>query len=254
MTGLIVFKDRDRWHKIDETGFNKTGYVTRNGVVIYPSRRRIAKTSLQMVERRHHCLFSIAAHPHADQIELFFSSNVINYYLYSTAMEQIRQTESRFWDYPIKVPILSPAIPTEYESRWGHLTATLQKGDLIFTLDSTSMASKLITYLDQGAWSHVGLYAGEGRIVEAITSGVVERSIEAYHHPRYRLGAYRVDSAKPKQIETMIFFQRTQIGKPYGWTQLLRLGAQLVFGVFPREVLTPNELIPAFECRLVEIV
>jgi hypothetical protein len=249
-----MFKDCDRWNKPDETGFNKTGYVTRNGVVIYPKRRQIAKTSLQKVERRQHRLFSIAGHPRADQIEIFFSNNVINFYLYHSAMAQIRQSESQFWDHPIKVPILLPTVPTEYESRWARLSTILRKGDHIFTLDTNSVASKLIAYLDQGTWSHVGCYVGEGRIVEAITSGVVERSIEAYHRPRYRLGVYRVDSAKPEQIEAMVSFQRTQIGKRYGWTQLFRLGAQLVFGVFPREVLTPNELIPAFGHRLIEIV
>ena len=42
MIAVVMFKDFDPWHKTDGTGYNKTGYVTETGLVIYPRSSRIA--------------------------------------------------------------------------------------------------------------------------------------------------------------------------------------------------------------------
>jgi cell wall-associated NlpC family hydrolase len=189
MTAVVVFKESgDPWHSVDASGFNKTGYVTNCGVVIYPRRSRIAHTSVKAVTRRHHRLIDLSTHPRAAEIETFFTNNVINNTLYVEAMRQIGDPNSSFWNNPIKIPILSPISLEEHEARWSRILGVLQKGDAIFTLDTKSIISRLITYLDQGTWSHVGTYAGNGKITEAITSGVVERDIEEYHDSRYRIG------------------------------------------------------------------
>ena len=107
------------------------------------------------------------------------------------------------------------------------------EGDAIVTFDTKSIVSRIITHLDQGTWSHVGQYVGNGKIVEAITPGVVERSIEDYHHYRYRLGVYRVPGASAEQIDSMIARLRSRIGDRYSYRKVLLLGIRLSLGIWP---------------------
>jgi cell wall-associated NlpC family hydrolase len=264
MTAVVVFKrKRDPWHPTDASGFSKTGYVTNSGIVIYPRRSRIARTSIEAVTRRHHRLIDISNHPRAAQIEALFTNNVINNTLYVEAMQQIGNPNSPFWNNPIKIPILSPIAPEERETRWRKFVAALQKGDAIFTFDTKSIVSRIITHLDQGTWSHVGTYVGDGRVVEAITLGVVERSIEAYHDTRYRLGIYRLPGASPQQIDSMIALCRSTIGDRYSYRKVLLLGIRLTLGIWPSlnpqssllaRHATANRLITIAGYDLVEIV
>jgi hypothetical protein len=155
------------------------------------------------------------------------------------------------------LPILTPITPSEHETRWNTLLRTLQRGDFVFTLDTRSIASRLIAYLDQGTWSHVGTYTGEGRIIEAITSGVTERSIEAYHHHRYRLGVYRLPGSA-EQFDKMIEWSRSQLGKPYALRKALRLGIRMILGMRSDPIETrqvgPNRAIAIQPLRLVEFI
>jgi hypothetical protein len=257
MTTTVLFREFDPWHPTDMTGFNKTGYVTESGVVIYPRRSRIARKSVDAIMKLPHRLLRMPHHPRAEQIEKFFTNNIINTTMYVMAIERIGQPASPFWDNPIKLPILNPITPAEHEKRWSLLLNLLQRGDAIFTVDTKSITSRVITYLDQGVWSHVGTYTGEGRICEAITSGVTERSIEAYHHPRYRLGIYRLDGSE-EQIDQMIEALRSQIGKPYAFKKVLRLGIRMALGIWPnpneRYQITGNRWIPIAGLRLIEII
>jgi cell wall-associated NlpC family hydrolase len=264
MTKVVVFKGRgDPWHPTDATGFSKTGYVTNSGIVIYPRRSRIARTSIEAVTRSHHRLIDISKHPRAAQIEALFTNNVINNTLYVAAIQQIGNPNSPFWNNPIKIPILSPISPEEHETRWIRFVGALQKGDGIFTFDTKSIVSRIITHLDQGAWSHVGTYVGNGRIVEAITLGVVERSIEAYHDTRYRLNIYRFPGASPQQIDSMIASCHSTVGDRYSYRKVLLLGIRLALGIWPSQKpgaslltrhATPNRIITAAGYDLIEIV
>jgi hypothetical protein len=264
MTKVIFFKEwGDPWHKTDASGFNKTGYVTKDGIVIYPRRSRIARTTIKVISKRPHRLADLSSHPRATQIEAFFTNNVINTALYVTAMQQMGDPHSRFWDNPVKIPVLSPISPEEHEIRWRKFVGALQRGDGIFTFDTKSTVSRLITHLDQGAWSHCGTYVGDGKIVEAITSGVVERSIEAYHHYRYRLGVYRFPGASPEQINSLIALLRSNIGDGYSYRKVLILGLRLALGIWPSlnpesslvaRHATPNRVIPIMGYDLIEIV
>jgi hypothetical protein len=264
MTKVVVFKERgDPWHRTDASGFNKTGYVTENGIVIYPRRSRIARTTMEAVSKRPHRLVDLSTHPRATQIEVFFSNNVINTALYVKAMEQMGDPHSPFWDNPVKIPVLSPISPEEHEIRWRKFVGALQRGDGIFTFDTKSIVSRLITHLDQGAWSHSGTYVGDGKIVEAITSGVVERSIGAYHHHRYRLGVYRFPDASSEQINSLIALLRSNIGDGYSYRKVLILGLRLALGIWPSlnpesslvaRHATPNRVIPIMGYDLIEIV
>jgi hypothetical protein len=258
MTRLILFRGGfDPWHRPDETGLNKTGYVTATEMVIHPRRSRIARTPLRKIVKSPHQFIEMPNHPHSARIEEFFTSNVINNTLYVRALLEISNVNSTFWNNPIKVPILTPITPEVHEARWDRMVELLQKGDGIFTLDTRSLSSRVIAYLDQGTWSHIASYSGNGQICEAITPGVVERSIEAYRDSRYRLGAYRLPGASPEQIDSMVAAARSQVGKRYNFRGVFRLGMRLALGVWPanrRRDTTPNMLIPMVGYELVALI
>ncbi|HVH77693.1 MAG TPA: hypothetical protein VM755_22485 [Stellaceae bacterium] len=254
----ILFKGRfDPWHRSDKTGFSKTGYVTKTGVVIHPRRSWIARTPLAKIMRRSHHLIEIPSHPRAAQIETFFTQNAINNSLYVAGITAIGDATSHFWNHPIKIPLLTPISSEEHEGRWVRMLGVLQKGDAIFTLDTRSIISRIITYFDQGTWSHVATYSGDGQILEAIGSGVVERSIEAYHDPRYRLGVYRIPSATPEKIGSYVALMRSRVGDRYSYRKVLLVGIRLILGIWPTGAArhtTPNMLITRAGYDLIEIV
>ena len=256
MPRVIHLRQFDPWHTVDWTGFNKVGYVTENDVVIYPRRSRIVREPLAAVRKYKHRILTLN-HPRAKEVEFFFTSNLINTRMFVSALRFMGQPEAPFWDHPIKLPILSPITPSEHETKWNILLGTLQRGDAIFTFDTKSVGSRLIAYLDQGTWSHVGICSGNGCVLEAITSGVTERSIEAYHHPRYRLGIYRL-SGSPAQIDKMIEFARSQVGKSYAFKKALKLGVRMILGIWPtpgeRSHVSPNMAIPTVGYRLVAVI
>jgi hypothetical protein len=137
------------------------------------------------------------------------------------------------------------------------MKSVLQRGDGIFVIDAESLASRIIAYLDQGTWSHVGTYGGNGQIVESITSGVVERSMEAYHHCRYRLGAYRLPGVTAEQIDTLISFARTQLGGGYNYRGAITLGLRLALGIWPTAGAahtTPNMVLGMAGYELLDLV
>jgi hypothetical protein len=257
MTRIVLFRGAfDPWHMPDETGLSKTGYVTAAGMVIHPRRSRIARTPLTKILKRPHRLINVP-HPYSAQIEEFFMSNVINNKLYVKALVEMGNVNSTFWNNPIKVPMLTPVTAEEHEARWNRMLGLLQKGDAILTFDAKSLSSRVIAYLDQGTWSHIGMYSGNGQICEAITLGVVERSMENYRDSRYRLGVYRLPGASSEQIDGTIAAFRSQVGKRYNFRGVFRLGMRLAFGIWPnprRADMTPNLLIPVFGYELVTLV
>ncbi len=62
VTGCIQgvnFRDFDRiWHRVDETGFNKVGYITRHNMVVHPQLNRgLKETPLKQVVRYPHAFW-----------------------------------------------------------------------------------------------------------------------------------------------------------------------------------------------------
>jgi hypothetical protein len=85
---------------------------------------------------------------------------------------------------------------------------------------------------------------------------VTERSIEAYHDPRYRIGIYRLQGSTD-QIEKRIKAGRAQVGKPYAFRKVLWVGVRMLVGVWrvkSRREVTPNALIFTFNPQLIAVV
>jgi Permuted papain-like amidase enzyme, YaeF/YiiX, C92 family len=258
MAAVVIFKGRyDPWHPTDATGYTKVGYLTNDGTLVYPRRSRIARVPFGTIRRKPHRRIDISRHPRADQIEALFTESVINNALYVRALQLIADPTSPFWDNPIKLPILTPISPEERERKWLQMLPLLQRGDLIYTFDNKSVMSRIIRYLDQGTWSHVACYVGDGQIIEAITSGVVERGLSAYRDTRYRLGVYRFPQATADNINHMIAFQRSTVGDRYSYRKAFIAGARLLIGLWPRPIprhTTPNVGAARLPSNLIHLV
>jgi uncharacterized protein YycO len=84
------------------------------------------------------------------------------------------------------------------------------------------------------------MYSGQGTVVEATTSGVVERPIEVYKNPQIRLGLYRYRSVEPEQAVARM---RAKIGAGYNYWGALRAGVGKYFNLWERGAGTPNDLV-----------
>lgn len=250
MPRIIFFREFDPWHTGGRvTGFNKTGYVTEDDIVIYPRRSRIARKPAPAITKKGHTILPLTYFPRADRVEKFFTQNVINITMYAMGMRMLAEPSSPFWDNPIKLPVLQTITPDEFEAQWRVMLSVIRIGDYVFTLDTKSRLSQLIVYLDQGTWGHVGCYTGNGNVAEAITAGVVERPIDAYHNSRFRLGIYRLDRSQD-DIDARSEFLRSQLGKPYAFKKVLALGARMLVGL-PHGKVTPNMMPAILRLRLV---
>lgn len=256
---MVIFRDFDRvWYRLDDTGFNKIGYVTQHGTVVHPRwNRGLTQSTLDSILRRpHKKLIVIGTESRAKNIEMFFTDNVPSIELFEGGIIALKDGLLWYFDNPIRLPKLEDITDGIFEERWKTLRAMLQLGDIIFTIDAKSIVSKLIARFDHGSWSHVGAYSGQGKITEAIPIGVVERSIEAYHNPRYRLGVYRrLDIDQAQQVK-FISTMKSQLGARYNCRYVIYLAIHKLLGIRPHGEGShgPNGLARSERLTLVHLV
>jgi hypothetical protein len=177
-----------------------------------------------------------------ENVEAYFTQNQPHVGLFYRGIAAFKAGDLSLFDQPIRLPILRSLQPGEFERKWHEFAAALRPGDGIMTFDTESILSRFIAAIDHGTWSHTCTYVGDGRICEAIGSGVTERSLGCYRTPRYRIGVYRPNITK-EQAETMIALLRSQVGKPYAYGKVVRLGIKKL--IAPRSTIaTPRDMSP----------
>ena len=256
---FCCFLDSDRLHPKDSTGFNKVGYITSSGMVIFPFRRRFVSKPLQEFKGIPLELNIMAiSDERMQQVDLFFRGNVLNPTLMGRAFNAICRGALDFFDDPIKLPMLNPITHAERLQRWEKALSVIEIGDLVQIVDQRSMVSRFIAKIDRGCWSHTAGYVGEGQITEAITSGVTERPIEVYNKDSIRLGVYRMDGIDAEHANIFVAHARSRLGNPYGWLQAFRTGVEKVFRYSPERkptIPSPNDLIVWSDCiKLIALV
>lgn len=256
---LVIFKDFDRlWYRLDDTGFNKIGYVTEHGTVVHPRwNRGLTQSSLDSILRRPHKQLAVSATESQEKnIETFFADNVPSIELFEAGIIALKDGLLSYFDNPIRLPKLEHIDDVIFEERWKTLRAMLHLGDVIFAIDTKNIISRLIARFDHGSWSHVGLYSEESKITEAIPIGVVERSIEAYHKPRYRLGVYRrLDLDQAHQLN-VVSAMKSKIGARYNFRGVIYLAIHKLLGIRPHGEGShgPNGLARSERLTLVHLV
>jgi hypothetical protein len=237
---LITFADNDRSHKADQTGFNKIGYVTESQEVIYLWRNRVVQDRLSAIEKMPHKVFPLPDVFERNNVEIFFSKNFPAVDLFNLGLSSILRNDVGYFSSPIKLPRLETIGKLARNDRWRALRSMAITGDLLFTFDTQSIFSKIISIIDRGPWSHCAMYTGDDTVIEALTSGVCERPIEVYADPKYRVGLYRSRTRLPEP-EKGIHFARSQIGKRYSYRKAALAGLLKLLRL-KRIAPTPNDL------------
>jgi hypothetical protein len=199
----------------------------------------VIRKALSKIERLPHRKIPLPEGLDATGVEKFFADNFQTVDLFNVGLVSLHRGEFDYFANPIKLPRLDSIDVGQRNLRWNQLTLLIRKGDALFTFDTKSFFSKVITLVDNGPWSHTAICTGEGTVIEAITSGVQERALEVYAHPRYRVGLYRpIGLHAPEQS---LEFLRAQIGKPYAYSKAAIAGLQKLLNR-RRFAPTPNDL------------
>jgi hypothetical protein len=240
MSAYVTFRDFDpvfnlwtkpSWYDAGQK-HNKMGYVTEGRIVVYPYGCGLRKAPIEAIKRRDHALAPLPFGSEREKVDSFFTENRENANLFFQGINALRMRDFSLFVHPIKLPILQPISITEHNARWQQFVSLLQPSDLVFVLDTQSIISKAITAVDHGVWSHVAGYVGGGQIVEAITSGVVERDVAVYNTRFHRLGLYR--SKGTGDVAKGIAAHRSQIGKRYNYKGVFILGIKKLLKIGPR--------------------
>lgn len=249
---LITFTDNDRSQKIDDSGFNKIGYVSQSRLVIYPRRHRLVREYLSIVEKLPHKCFPVPESLGVENVERFFTENFQALDLFNLGLSSILRNDIAYFARPLKLPRLSPIDDQIRNDRWVSMVPLITKGDLLFTFDTKSLLSRLISKVDRGPWSHSALCTGEGTIIEAITTGVCERTLDVYAASHYRTGLYRLRCGLPNEKD-LLEFSRSKLVEPYSYRKAVIAGIQKLLRR-PRTVPTPNDLAIQPDLELIAYV
>jgi hypothetical protein len=164
----------------------------------------------------------------------------------------LREANFAYFDNPIRLPKLKPISADEHRRRWAEMTVSIQRGDLVQVLDTSSRVSRLIAKIDLGTWSHSARYIGNGNVFEVITSGPVTRSISSYADRPYRIGIYRAPNLSEDDLARMDAHDQSVLGKPYAWRTVLILGWKKILRLekYKSYEVSPNDLLSRFDFRL----
>ena len=121
--------------------------------------------------------------------------------------------------YTLKKKTILTFAGVNYDPHASKLTATdvaklrsvLRPGDVILRRTDGTTSNWLIA----GYWGHAALYAGNGKIVDAVTHGVREVGLEKFCSEGDAVIVVRPKGLSPSNAANAIAYARAQIGKPY---------------------------------------
>ena len=98
--------------------------------------------------------------------------------------------------------------------------ADLQAGDILLS-SGTSLNALSIRVSTLSPVSHAALYMGEGRVIEAIGSGVRELPLDAFVAEAEAVVAFRHPGVLPEHAPKLAEFVQAQLGQPYNQMGIL---------------------------------
>jgi hypothetical protein len=248
---LLFYRDLDRHHEFDGE-FNKTGYLTRSGTVIHLQGRRLRESSRADIEKwRPNVREVVLTAAECQAAEFLFTKRPRDPSLFGACMNGLVKERLVSMAEMLRPIAFEPITTDERRDRWNRLLSEIKTGDLLFTFNSASWISKLISRVDRGPWSHCAMYVGGGLLHEAIITGVCVRPIDVYFGPDFRVGLYRLPL--PDGAEKVLERAKWQIGDKYSYRKAILCGLQKMFG-FRRTVPSPNDMLMIPEIELVAIV
>jgi len=247
---MMFFVDKKSKEKLGpKTGCNQTGIFVSHSEIIFVRKRKVQKINVDELKGTKVAIHKVADGSLSRNIVAFFKNIKDNYRMFGLGIRALANHNFEVFDSENIMPKFENySSIAQYDIAWSELTSKLRKGDLIFTFNKKSRISKLIAAIDNGSWSHCGIYMGQGNIFEAISKGRVVRNIEAYKNLNIHLGVYRSGMAKQSFTdETINKFVNEEAGPDYGYLKAILLGIRTVLGLnndkFSPTDVTPNGLI-----------
>lgn len=255
---LVFFHDRKSMLMIDETGFNQIGVLSEDKNIIFCRNGKMLDIPFKKLGYVTGITTGSIFHIEEDILRnnalKYFKKNKYNPYLFLLGLRKLHNINNDpcFFDSDILMPKLKPLTSTEHEKAWQRVTSKLQPADLIFTFTRNSIISTCIAKIDNGCWSHTGVYLGDGYISEMIASGAVKRKLDVYRNHKIHIGIYRrrnIDDTSRKDI--VMFAMNISHRARYAWKTAFKLGVAKLFNI-PTTINTPNDLIYGGEFRLID--
>lgn len=106
-------------------------------------------------------------------------------------------------------------------------TGTLQAGDIIVST-TRQFVSRAIRLGTISPVSHVMLYVGDGRVIEAVGSGVRETTLAAAIDDAILAVAYRHPQLDAARATVLVAYARTRVGNPYNYAGVAYQGYRLL--------------------------
>jgi uncharacterized protein YycO len=184
------------------------------------------------------------AQAHLEKVELIEEDESLPHALQSVAHFAVHRVATLFF-YGLIEPFWSAQLASAY--RFVTLGKTymssadiqsarrsLKPGDILAARNEAAATTNFIEWLGS-RWTHVAVYLGDGRVLEALdNSGVVETTLPKFMRRYTRVAVYRPSS--DWNVEAGLSYGRAQVGKGYNFAFIFNdksfYCSQLLFRVF----------------------
>ncbi len=100
------------------------------------------------------------------------------------------------------------------EADYEEMQKVLKVGDIISALTNGEFSNPFVP----GFWGHVGIYAGEGKVIEATTHNVKETNLAWFLMGKDYIAISRANFLSEEQCQAVVGYCQQQIGKKYDFS------------------------------------
>jgi hypothetical protein len=102
--------------------------------------------------------------------------------------------------------------------------------DLFLLHTRKSFLSWMVMYYTNSIWSHVGMFAENGQVIDATTGGVFKHHFCDYCDGSTYIAIWHLKGVTDEKREKAIRWSERQIGKAYNWAGVVRLFLMIILG------------------------
>ncbi|NDY56171.1 hypothetical protein G3N56_05345 [Desulfovibrio sulfodismutans] len=242
---ILIFFNKKHRFKPDHTGCNTIGIHIGDDTILHIENNKLKRTpyiNIIGTYEKVEILFNEASEKSA-RILHYFTNNAYNIHLFNLGIHAIIHGINKILSSDLIMPRKQHSYSDKnFDQTWINFLSLLRPCDFIFTRTHGSTLSSIIANIDQGFWSHVGIYIGSNQIHEALTSGITIRNITAYKNKKYSIGIYRPIQIDDYQRILMLEKCRNTLGHGYNYLGALMLGLKTIFKI-KSDTPTPNGII-----------
>ena len=247
---IIIFYDPRSRLKIDHSQCNQPAVVLPGKRAIFLRRRPVVSSLSDVAAAPHAKLIMAADEKRRSDAAAYFLENQSDAWAIEAGFNAIGKENFEF----VRTPHLFPersryaGIP-EYEAQWSRFLSVLKPGDVIFSRNDDSLASRIVAACTHGPWSHVMIYIGDGEIAESTVPSVRRAPIEVYKSSSVWLCAYRhisqrqtsFTSLKTQELSSVIDRYTDGLPPGYNYTCAAWHGVRAFAG--DTKAIVPNTMI-----------